>query len=126
MFSHKKHHPHGFPRKSRGSSHMAPRINVRPPHPHQQPRHSGSTKTYSFGQNSTGPTTPRAPCQICGKPNHQALDCYHRMDYTYQGRHPLQQLAAMIAENNTLVEDDWYADSGANAHITADLEKLSL
>ena len=28
--------------------------------------------------NSTRPS-----CQICGKNNHQALDCYHRMDYSY-------------------------------------------
>jgi hypothetical protein len=126
MFSHKKHPPHVFPRKSRGSFHMAPRKDARPSHSQQQSRRSGPTKTYSPGQTSSGSTTPRAPCQICGKPNHQALDCFHRMDYAYQGRHPPPQLAAMIAQNNTLVEDEWYADSGANAHITADLEKLSL
>uniref|UniRef100_A0A2N9IYC4 Retrotransposon Copia-like N-terminal domain-containing protein n=1 Tax=Fagus sylvatica TaxID=28930 RepID=A0A2N9IYC4_FAGSY len=72
----------------------------------------------------------RPPCQICGKPNHQALDCYHRMDYSYQGRHPPTQLVAMVAHTNSqLVEEDhqpWYADSGANQHIIADLENLNL
>jgi hypothetical protein len=48
------------------------------------------------------------------------------MDYAYQGRHPPPQPAAMTALNNTIVEDEWYADSGANAHITADLDKLSI
>lgn len=74
----------------------------------------------------SGPSAPRASCRIYGKSSHQALDCYHCMDYTFQGRHPPPQLAAMIAQKNTLVEDEWYADSGANAHITADLDKLSL
>ncbi|KAF9674662.1 hypothetical protein SADUNF_Sadunf10G0150300 [Salix dunnii] len=27
-------------------------------------------------------------CQICGKRNHMAFDCFHRYDYNYQGRHP--------------------------------------
>jgi len=31
---------------------------------------------------------PHCSCQICGKSNHNALDCYHIMDYTFQGRHP--------------------------------------
>jgi hypothetical protein len=30
----------------------------------------------------------RPPFQICGKNNHQALDCYHRIDFAYQGCHP--------------------------------------
>uniref|UniRef100_A0A2N9J182 Integrase catalytic domain-containing protein n=1 Tax=Fagus sylvatica TaxID=28930 RepID=A0A2N9J182_FAGSY len=34
----------------------------------------------------------RPQCQICGKLGHQALDCYHRMDFAYQGRHPPAKL----------------------------------
>jgi hypothetical protein len=34
----------------------------------------------------------RAPCQICGKTNHLAIDCYYRMDYAFQGRNPPSQL----------------------------------
>jgi len=68
----------------------------------------------------------RAPCQICGKISHQALDCYHRMDHAYQGRHPPSQLAAMIAQNTNFDDSEWFADSGANAHITNDLETLSI
>lgn len=50
------------------------------------------------------------------------------MDYAYQGRHPPPQLAVMIALNNASQEDEqpWIADSGANAHITSELENLSI
>jgi hypothetical protein len=71
--------------------------------------------------------TNRPPCQICGKTSHQALDCFHRMDYAYQGRHPPSELAAMVSQSNALRgEDEWLADSGANNHITAELENLSI
>lgn len=33
--------------------------------------------------------TTRAPCQICGKSRHQALDYFKRMTFSYQGQHPL-------------------------------------
>ncbi|KAI5561570.1 hypothetical protein POPTR_016G140250v4 [Populus trichocarpa] len=55
---------------------------------------------------------PRQPCQIYGKTNHQALDCYNRMHFSYQGRHPPSQLAALTAQSNV--------------HITDDLDHLSL
>jgi hypothetical protein len=72
-------------------------------------------------------TSNRVPCQICGKINHQALDCYHRMDYSFQGRHPPPQLAAMVAHTNSEYEDQpWLADSGANAHITSELDNLQI
>jgi hypothetical protein len=70
---------------------------------------------------------PRPPCQICGKTSHQALDCFHRMDFSYQGRHPPPQLAAMAAQTNATLDDqEWFADSGANAHITNNLENLTI
>jgi hypothetical protein len=70
-------------------------------------------------------TNSRPPCQICGKLSHQALDCYHRMDYAFQGRHPPTQLHAMAAHTTPAYEaQEWYADSAANAHITHDLENL--
>jgi hypothetical protein len=73
------------------------------------------------------PTAPQVPCQICGKLNHIALDCFHRMDYAFQGKKPPSQLQAMVAHNNTAYEDqDWYADSAANAHITHDLSTLHI
>jgi hypothetical protein len=49
------------------------------------------------------------------------------MDYSFQGRHPPSQLTAMVAHINSEIEDQqWLADSGANAHITNELEHLSV
>lgn len=66
-----------------------------------------------------GPARPA--CQICGKHNHNALDYYHRMDYSFQGNHPPSELVAMVAQlNEEFGAHKWLADSGANAHVTAD------
>jgi hypothetical protein len=71
--------------------------------------------------------TNRVACQICGKNNHQAFDCFHRMDFSFQGRHPPSELAAMVSQSTALhEEDEWLADSGANNHLTADLNNLTL
>uniref|UniRef100_A0A2N9EW64 Uncharacterized protein n=1 Tax=Fagus sylvatica TaxID=28930 RepID=A0A2N9EW64_FAGSY len=37
-----------------------------------------------------------------GRVGHLALDCYHRMDYSYQGRHPPAKLVALASSNNLL------------------------
>jgi hypothetical protein len=73
----------------------------------------------------------KAPCQICGKSGHQALDCFHRMNYAYQGKTSPSQLAAMMARTSNEAidqhdEDTWYADSGANSHVTGALSNLTL
>jgi transposase InsO family protein len=103
--------------------------------PRQQFSNSASAVTPSknmFGKPSSSHSsifsTNRPPCQICGKTSHQALDCYHRMDFTFQGRHPPSQLAAMAAHTHVAIEEEqpWYLDSGANNHVTADIENLSL
>ncbi|XP_022156563.1 uncharacterized protein LOC111023438 [Momordica charantia] len=68
-------------------------------------------------------------CQICLKIGHSALDCFNRMNYSFQGRHPPIQLTAMVANHNyaTLASSNpsWLTDSGCNAHVTADLDQLS-
>jgi hypothetical protein len=106
-------------------------------------KHTGSS---SYGSKPAGPRSPssgpqpnnvsfssgsnlsnRTPGQICGKTSHQALDCFHMMDYSYQGRHPPTQLAAMVAQtNNTLEEQEWLTDSGANTHVTNELDNLNI
>jgi hypothetical protein len=39
----------------------------------------------------------KIPCQIYGIMNPQALNCFHRMDYAFQGHHPPLDLIAMVA-----------------------------
>lgn len=104
----------------------------------QAPRFSAQNSTQQLPESASpqGKSNPcrftshdsnRPPCQICGKSNHQALDCFHRMDYAYQGRHPPRELAAIVSHSNAVAEEeDWLADSGANNHITANLENLSI
>uniref|UniRef100_A0A2N9HWR7 CCHC-type domain-containing protein n=1 Tax=Fagus sylvatica TaxID=28930 RepID=A0A2N9HWR7_FAGSY len=69
----------------------------------------------------------RPQCQICGKPGHQALDCYHRMDFAYQGRHPPAKLAAMASTSNGAQGGDtWLTDTGATDHLTANMNNLQV
>uniref|UniRef100_A0A2N9GJJ1 Retrovirus-related Pol polyprotein from transposon TNT 1-94-like beta-barrel domain-containing protein n=1 Tax=Fagus sylvatica TaxID=28930 RepID=A0A2N9GJJ1_FAGSY len=78
----------------------------------------GSTQNQSYNQ--------RPSCQICGKTSHVALDCYHRMDYAYQGKQPPSKLAAMAATSNAQHSDQtyWLSDTGATDHFTPDLSVI--
>jgi hypothetical protein len=80
-----------------------------------------SSQGGNFSQNA------RTPCQICGRINHLAIDCYHRMDCAFQGRNSPIQLAAMATQSNLGYEEqNWLADSGANPHITNQLGNLQI
>jgi hypothetical protein len=62
----------------------------------------GSQPTFN-GQNPNSFNKPehnRPTCQICGKIGHYAIDCYHRMDFAYQGKNPPTKLAAMANASN--------------------------
>uniref|UniRef100_A0A2N9HPA0 Integrase catalytic domain-containing protein n=1 Tax=Fagus sylvatica TaxID=28930 RepID=A0A2N9HPA0_FAGSY len=80
--------------------------------------HYNSSPTQSYNQ--------RPACQICGKNGHAALDCYHRMDYSYQGKQPPSKLAAMAATSNSQHSDQsyWISDTGATDHFTPDLSTI--
>ena len=58
------------------------------PRPRYSPQPSGLPSSPQANQKQHSFSTPKSPCQICGKLSHKALDCFHRMDYAYQGRHP--------------------------------------
>ena len=89
------------------------------------------SKQYSnqFSQNLAfyGGRLERPMCQICGKVGHLALDCYHRIDYAYQGKHPPTKLAAMATASNAAItqEQPWLADSAATDHVTANFNNLA-
>uniref|UniRef100_A0A2N9IHG4 CCHC-type domain-containing protein n=1 Tax=Fagus sylvatica TaxID=28930 RepID=A0A2N9IHG4_FAGSY len=92
------------------------------------PGSQGQNQSGFHGQNTSGYNKPehnRPTCQICGKLGHYAIDCYHRMDFAYQGKNPPTKLAAMAnASNLNMTQgtgETWLTDSGASDHITADL-----
>jgi hypothetical protein len=103
-----------------------------PKRPYFSSPSSSQGRSYSRPPNNFNRASPFNPsslneilCQICGKVNHQALNCFHQMDYAFQGRHPPSDLAVMVAQTNSVQdEDNWLADSGANTHITDGLENL--
>ena len=83
----------GRDRGGRGSSGKSSQFQSQFPHFNQ----------FQFQQaqsNSNGIRSERPICQICGKVGHLALDCYHRMDYAYQGKHPPTKLAAIAFASN--------------------------
>uniref|UniRef100_A0A2N9IAK9 Reverse transcriptase Ty1/copia-type domain-containing protein n=1 Tax=Fagus sylvatica TaxID=28930 RepID=A0A2N9IAK9_FAGSY len=70
----------------------------------------------------------RPTCQICWKQGHYAIDCYHRMNFAYQGKNPTTKLAAMASAFNiqhTQSVETWLTDSSASDHITANANNLS-
>uniref|UniRef100_A0A2N9GUG0 Reverse transcriptase Ty1/copia-type domain-containing protein n=1 Tax=Fagus sylvatica TaxID=28930 RepID=A0A2N9GUG0_FAGSY len=70
----------------------------------------------------------RPTCQICWKMGHYAIDCYHRMNFAYQGKNPTTKLAAMASASNlqyTQNAETWLTDTGATDHITANASNLS-
>ncbi|KAF9664119.1 hypothetical protein SADUNF_Sadunf17G0123000 [Salix dunnii] len=89
----------------------------------RSPAHMGS---FPHKPNTNHPGDNRPTCQICTKKGHMALDCYNRFNFSYQGRVPPSDLAAMAAEGNSShTQHMWYADSGANAHITNNTANLT-
>ncbi|RWR75576.1 Zinc finger, CCCH-type [Cinnamomum micranthum f. kanehirae] len=61
-------------------------------------------------------------CQICNKPNHSAMRCWHRFNQTYQPGDAVQALAAFnLADHH---DPSWFPDTGATAHMTPDVGKL--
>ena len=46
-------------------------------------------------------------CQLCGRFNHMALDCYHRFDHMYQS----EKSRARVALPNYFVDPLWYTDT---------------
>ncbi|KAJ4966405.1 hypothetical protein NE237_018254 [Protea cynaroides] len=54
--------------------------------------------------NVTSTNSNQPQCQICHRMGHLAIDCFHRMDYVVQGRHPVEKLAAMVSSTMLAVD----------------------
>jgi hypothetical protein len=79
-------------------------------------------------QSASQAKSERPTCQICWKQGHYAIDCYHRMDFAYQGKNSTTKLAAMASASNiqyTQSVETWFTDSGALDHISASSNNLS-
>lgn len=93
--------------------------------PSQTNQFSNQCNHFSRNQSSSS-RFKRPTCQICGKLSHLAIDCYHRMDYAYQGKHPPTKLATMVTTSNACITQDqhWFADNAATDHVIASLDQL--
>ncbi|TQE05315.1 hypothetical protein C1H46_009090 [Malus baccata] len=76
----------------------------------------------------------RIQCQICQRYGHSAIDCYNRLNMSYEGRVPSSRLQAYAAAPQSRgvppappasPAQPWLFDSGANSHITNDVGQLS-
>ncbi|EXC01671.1 hypothetical protein L484_002847 [Morus notabilis] len=82
-----------------------------------RPFQSNPTKETQESESNQHQKAGKVACQICGKMNHVALDCWYMFDYSYQSEDLPQALAALTLNNNDL---SFYVDSGATIHMTND------
>ena len=64
-------------------------------------------------------------CQIWKKVGHIALNCYCCFDHAFQAPQN-NQASTLIATPKLVFEQSWYADSGVNNHVIAELGNLSM
>ena len=67
----------------------------------------------------------RPVCQVCTKPGHTALTCYHKFDNSYTVE-ATPNMQALLATPNHAPDPNWYSDSGAIHHLTSDLANLNV
>jgi gag-polypeptide of LTR copia-type len=107
----------------------------RPPQRPLLPQPSSSLPLHPSSVPVTGTTfnTPeRTPCQICGRRNHQARNCYYRFDTRYSDPAPSSYPYAPAPYHTFVAQPsskfspyEWCIDSGATHHITPELNNLS-
>lgn len=61
-------------------------------------------------------------CQICGRQNHTAMDCWNRFDHAYQSEEVSKALAALNLTE--AMDPNIFADSGPTSHIVNDPGKV--
>ena len=64
-------------------------------------------------------TGGRPQCQICNRFGHYANQCYNRYDDS------ASPTALLHSYGNSPVDSNWYVDSGATHHLTADIANLA-
>ncbi|KAF5482597.1 hypothetical protein F2P56_003155 [Juglans regia] len=84
---------------------------------------NAAASTSNYFQNR--PDT-RLYCQVCSKAGHSALTCYYRFDHAYQAPAPSSLAANFTALPPHVSTSNWFPDSAATHHFTADLAYLNL
>jgi hypothetical protein len=84
--------------------------------------HGGFDHGFGRGRGRSSNYTDPVICQVCGKKNHTAAECWQRFDESYTP----DQKFAHAASSSCNVDTNWYMDSGATDHITGELEKLTV
>ena len=94
-------------------------------HTSQACRNSSGQRTNCGCGRGRGSSTngSRPTCQVCGKLGHVALTCYHCFYNSYSSNSNMQALLATI---QSPTDDNWYADSSATHHFTANLANLNV
>nr|TKR99539.1 hypothetical protein D5086_0000189690 [Populus alba] len=84
----------------------------------------GRTSSYR-GRSCGGRSTTRDQgafssliCQVCVKPGHHALKCYHRFDLSYQDQSTQRPPYAFLAARHQHAAHEWHPDTGATHHLT--------
>lgn len=94
----------------------------RPPQPSPQQAPPQQVLRNTSRDQGSGNRFADTVCQICGRFGHTALRCWNRFDYSYQSQDIPQALAAMSLSDSQ--DPNWYTDTGASAHMTADAGNL--
>ncbi|KAF5449470.1 hypothetical protein F2P56_029911 [Juglans regia] len=71
-------------------------------------------------------TTPRSTCQVCQKPGHTAIRCYHRFNQAYQSPPPSSFTANFTTTSPVPSSNAWFPDTIATSHFTYDFSNLNL
>jgi hypothetical protein len=87
--------------------------------------HRGHGRGKGPSSHSPSGTSPKLVCQVCNKPGHTALSCYHWFDYSYQ-KDNSSTMQANIAAPQPINDLNWCPDTGATNRVTSDLANLNL
>ncbi|KAG2665069.1 hypothetical protein I3760_16G112600 [Carya illinoinensis] len=100
-------------------------------------RGKGGNRSHGRGRNSgrfssTHFSPNRPQCQVCHRQGHTTIQCYYRVDHSYQTPPP-SSLSANITfaspysyDTASSVDSNWYPDSAATHHFTHNFSNLSL
>jgi hypothetical protein len=103
------------------SVHVAQRSNQTSSSP-SRPFHASSRGPSQ--QHFSNPTSNRLVCQVCSKPGHTALKCYHRFDHSYQVDSAAPSAFLTIPSGPS--DLNRYPDTGSTNHLTNDLSNLTI